>query len=719
MSTLLEYALAYAAQGWHVFPIRPAGKEPITEHAHYDATTDAAKIRAWWAQYPAAGIGVAVAPSGLIVLDDDLKASDCRECGKKLPGSDVKEKFLCKCAEPVPAQPGDAITALERELGAEFPMTRLANSGSGSIHAYYRRPAGVDPVRIIRVRKKFKVDLIGDGYIIAPPSGHPSGSFYSWINDATIAELPSVLGDLAGEHRPAEPGPRSEYTGGKPASPELLAHARRMLERHGPSTKGDGGDQHAYKAACMMMRGFDLQWNDAVSLMLEWNEKFPENDWSQAKLETKLINAARYAQGSQGEVRYAFELAQKMGGGVSTPDPFAQIKAAANQILECGVSEENKWALELLRAQDDCVAWAEGRWQSDGRTNEAKIEPYFSPAKELFKKQFPKTAWLVQGVLTERAIAVIGGTPKSTKTWNAIEEAVAIGTGTPAFGEFATGAPRHVALFLTEDEERSVRNRLRALRNPDTLDRVFVACRKEMNLGSDSDLVRLVASCRMLPAAPAMVVLDPLRNLYTGDENDSQAIADLMKRLRCLRDVIGATILFLHHSVKTTGDSSRRQAGENLRGSGAIFGAVDCGFYLSDIDTDDQHRWSNTVHVQIKGLRGAGKFKLDLEVEDDTNDEAIKATWFKEAHVGKNEDSKAAEKLREKVLHAIFELGGKGEVRQIHDKVRPCSWDRLYSALHTLKAEGTLSDDDKRGWKVDPENPVVVGMRAEWAAKKN
>src|ERR1700684_1789951 len=65
--SLLEAALQYAGRGWPVFPLHTptlngcscgdpecegVGKPPRTRHGLSDASTDPAKIRAWWARWP-------------------------------------------------------------------------------------------------------------------------------------------------------------------------------------------------------------------------------------------------------------------------------------------------------------------------------------------------------------------------------------------------------------------------------------------------------------------------------------------------------------------------------------------------------------------------------------------------------------------------------------------------------------------------------------------
>lgn len=86
--SMLEYALRYAAIGWHVFPVwgakdgkckcrrmcKSPAKHPV-EHlvpqGQDNATTDPVTIRRWWAQMPDAGIAVFLKPSGLCAIDID------------------------------------------------------------------------------------------------------------------------------------------------------------------------------------------------------------------------------------------------------------------------------------------------------------------------------------------------------------------------------------------------------------------------------------------------------------------------------------------------------------------------------------------------------------------------------------------------------------------------------------------------------------------------
>jgi hypothetical protein len=175
MSELRDSALHYARwRGWAVFPLRPKSKEPLVAGAYKAATADLHQVEAWWTQYPDANIGLATGQrSGVWVLDID-----------------GPEGFA-------------SFDSLELEHG-EVPDTQWVSTGKGS-HLYWQCPAGQDPGRRIGVRPG--LDLIGGaGYLVLPPSIHPSGREYVWAEvDGPIAAAPDWLRDL---QRPRAERPR-------------------------------------------------------------------------------------------------------------------------------------------------------------------------------------------------------------------------------------------------------------------------------------------------------------------------------------------------------------------------------------------------------------------------------------------------------------------------------------------------------------------------------
>ncbi len=146
LSALGEQALWYAALGWPVFPLRPRRKEPLPGlHWDREATTDPEQIHKWWTRVPAANIGIVTGvKSGLVVIDCDSPEAYARFC-------------TAYGDHDTPA----SITGRGRHVLFQHPGETLANS----------------------VGKKLGEgnDVRGDGgYIVAPPSVHPTGQPYRW-----------------------------------------------------------------------------------------------------------------------------------------------------------------------------------------------------------------------------------------------------------------------------------------------------------------------------------------------------------------------------------------------------------------------------------------------------------------------------------------------------------------------------------------------------------
>lgn len=172
LSELGKAAVSYAKMGFAVFPCVDNGKEPATKHGFKDATNDPNIIARVWADYPECNVGIATgAPSGgVFVIDVDNHNG--------IDGS----QFLVDW---------------QREHGT-FPETACATTGGGGEHLFFRAPAGVSVRSAAHVIDG--VDVRGDGgYIVAPPSRHPSGALYEWDlhpDDYPIAEANQSVLDL-------------------------------------------------------------------------------------------------------------------------------------------------------------------------------------------------------------------------------------------------------------------------------------------------------------------------------------------------------------------------------------------------------------------------------------------------------------------------------------------------------------------------------------------
>src|SRR2546426_5755934 len=71
--------------------------------------------------------------------------------------------------------------------------------------------------------------------------------------------------------------------------------------------------------------------------------------------------------------------------------------------------------------------------------------------------------WLIEGLWGACAVGVIGGPPKSFKSWLALEMAVAVASGKPALGRYVVAKPGPVLVYSAEDAPIQVRERVASL----------------------------------------------------------------------------------------------------------------------------------------------------------------------------------------------------------------------------------------------------------------
>lgn len=166
----VDHALRYAGLGWHVFPVKPRDKTPLTEHGLKDATTDEPHIRAWWTRWPDANVGISTGPSRLLVIDVDV--------GLDSSGN--------------PKKGGESWNRLADELGHAAVNTIRAKTGSGGLHFYFQQaPEG----RLGNSAGKLgpHLDTRGEGgYVVAPPSQHKSGNRYEWVANHAPGDHPPL-----------------------------------------------------------------------------------------------------------------------------------------------------------------------------------------------------------------------------------------------------------------------------------------------------------------------------------------------------------------------------------------------------------------------------------------------------------------------------------------------------------------------------------------------
>ncbi len=134
-----QIAFDYAVErNWFVFPVKAGRKQPPLVKWSEKATNDPNVIQKWWDRWPEANIGIAAGPSGLVVIDVDVKNGN-------------NGIFELECLQ-----------AIHGELQPTFTAT----TPSGGLHLYFKGNVPSSNGKIAP-----GIDIKSEGaYVLAPGS---------------------------------------------------------------------------------------------------------------------------------------------------------------------------------------------------------------------------------------------------------------------------------------------------------------------------------------------------------------------------------------------------------------------------------------------------------------------------------------------------------------------------------------------------------------------
>jgi hypothetical protein len=202
----------------------------------------------------------------------------------------------------------------------------------------------------------------------------------------------------------------------------------------------------------------------------------------------------------------------------------------------------------------------------------------FTPAYGL-PIQPQQQRWLVTDLWSELAVGIVGGQPKSFKTFLALDLAVSVASGAPCLRRFPVARPGRVLLYAAEDALDTVRQRLEGICAAAgvKLTELDVLVITETSVRLDIEAVRRRLEETIAKLSPRLLLLDPFVRLHRIDENASGEVAPLLAYLRELQRRYAVAVLLVHHAKK---GAERARGGQALRGSSEFHAWGDSNLYL-------------------------------------------------------------------------------------------------------------------------------------------
>jgi biotin operon repressor len=253
--------------------------------------------------------------------------------------------------------------------------------------------------------------------------------------------------------------------------------------------------------------------------------------------------------------------------------------------------------------------------------------PYQTLPAARLANQTPPLSWMVEELFLEAGAGILGGAPKSGKTFLALDLCVAIASGTSCAGHFRVRRPGPVVLLCAEDPPALVSSRLRTLargRNL-ALEELSIEVIVDEAVRLPEGLARLEATLERFQ--PRLLLLDPLIRLHRADENSASEMSVILDGLRRLARTSGAAILLVHHARKAAAGN----AGTALRGSSDLHAFGDSNLYLkrgaqsTTLELKVEHRAAaspNPIHLKLVANETTAGFVVADQGQDTADDPA-------------------------------------------------------------------------------------------------
>ena len=271
-----------------------------------------------------------------------------------------------------------------------------------------------------------------------------------------------------------------------------------------------------------------------------------------------------------------------------------------------------------------------------GERNDDAPKLTTTPGKALYDRVYPPRQFLIDGILARGNLAMLGGRPKSGKSWLSFQLAQAIDAGAPFLGKATTKA--NILYMALEDGDRRIHERLHIRRwIPQNVNFVFTALPLDDgkgNTGTGFDQITNTATSLGI----GLIIIDTLRSSMSGhvDESDNAGMAAILNPLANFAHDKNVSILINHHTTK----GATEDVFNSFRGASSIRGAYDLGAILER---------------KNKEAEATLKFESrDAEIDDMTIVFEPATGWRYEGDIKRIEEITAGRK----VVIALNEMGG-------------------------------------------------------------
>lgn len=463
----INYAQEYIDSGWSILPVKPEDKRPyMTNWLQYNHTRATKEMALnWFKMLNGAGIGVVTGKiSNIIVLDIESY-----------------------CPTPI------------SELLKKYPTQMYSRTGSGGYHLFYQYPQGVSKVSN-RVKILEGVDLRADGgFIVLPPTTHPNGNHYEWVQRGIPGAFPLALLDFKSSSSIQNEG--------------WITEALRGV------SEGGRNDTCARLAGYFFKKG--MSYGIVEALLLDWNER---ND---PPLPIR-------------EVRTTLKSIERSHSGLETQ--FTSVQFENDQTRE----EKQESTFDVMRMADyvkgyggEGVSWLVQDWLPD------KSITFLVSPPESYK------TW----ILLDLAVSVAADVPF-------LDNYVVNESGPTLIiqqEDSHSGITDRLALIVEQKLKMNPKIEGNEWEIPSIPDiPIYVHPSRMLRFDNKKVIEELEKQIEIIK--PKVIMIDPLYSTTASTESYMSNLANQMMVLKTWRDRYGCSFVIAHHSKKNLDpDSTARE----------------------------------------------------------------------------------------------------------------------------------------------------------------
>lgn len=255
------------------------------------------------------------------------------------------------------------------------------------------------------------------------------------------------------------------------------------------------------------------------------------------------------------------------------------------QFTNDDVTPDEIAAEAMRRAQFDARLAATGRTTPGKKA--ASSQPIWQDDADWEEADIAARPWIARGYFLRKTVTVISGASSVSKSTLAVAYSVALALHQP-LGRFQPVKPCKVLIYGVEDDQDEQRRRFSAVlrqfgaKPRDLVGKVVRVGPHSIGtlIGRDPD-TRAVALTDAMVALqgiitefqPDVLILDPLVELHTEEENDNTSLRSVMAQFRTLAMHHNMSVAIVHHARKGASQSTPGDT-DTLRGASSIAGAA-------------------------------------------------------------------------------------------------------------------------------------------------